>query len=288
MLLSLTLDDAAGVAVTIHAETGKRSAVSARGLVGIAPVRRSARKRPTGHGSIDESQWTDEQIVDIVGEVMSTVSIADALAEFRLVTTPMLQTLTAAALLKWTEGAAGLALQRLVKLASGVEPVLSEGAAIVNYQAQFASADPRAYSQTLTSAAGVALSSLGGGMVMPFVFPFTFTSSGGGTVTFTNAGNRPTPPVFRIYGMCVNPQIVNLTTGVRITILGTVASGDFLELNTLDRTVKLNGTTSRANFYDAATSTWFELPPGATNLQLVAGTFDGTARLDVLARAAYA
>lgn len=226
--------------------------------------------------------------MDLQGEVFSTVGQVDAYAEFRLLAAPMLQTLEAPALMKWQEGPSGLQLQRLVKLASSVDPLLSEGAAVLAYQAQFAGSDPRAYSQTLVTVVGAVLSAAGGGLTFPFRFPFKFASSGGGTVAFTNAGNRPTPPIFRIYGMAVNPQIVDLASQKRISLLGTIGAGDYLELDVLGRTVKLNGSISRQNFYDAANSQWFELSPGVTILQLVAGSFDGTARLDVLGRSAYA
>jgi hypothetical protein len=241
-------------------------------------------------GGIDETDWEDGRIVALEGEIVSNVSMDDCYTEFRLVTAPMIATLGggATAAMKWTEGAAGLQLQRMVRLASAVDPPIEGGAAILNYSAQFYAEDPRAYSQTLQTITGAALATLGGGMTMPFRMPFTFTSSGGGTVSFTNAGNRPTPPILRVYGMCVNPQIVNLGTGARISLVGTIAAGDYMELDVARRTVKLNGTVARSNFYDAVNSTWFELPAGTTNLQLVAGSFDGSARLDVVGRSAYA
>lgn len=298
MLTSLTLDDSSGAAVTLH-ETDKRAATKALGFYGVSAPRDSKRVRPQAHGSINETRWGDGRTMSIEMEIISNVGVADAYNEFRAVVAPMQQTLDVGpALMKWQEPS-GLALQRLVKLDSEVDPPLQEAAAILNFPVQFHAEDPRAYSQTKTTATGSALSTLGGGMTMPVVFPFTFTSSGGGAVSFTNAGNRPTPPVYRIYGQCVNPQVVLLTTPqTRIVINGTVAAGDYLELNVQQRTIMLNGTTSRLNFYDAANSQWAELPggdvvsgvivPKTSNLQLVAASFDASARLDVLARSAYA
>jgi hypothetical protein len=115
---------------------------------------------------------------------------------------------------------------------------------------------------------------------------------GGGTASYTNSGNRGTPPIWRIYGYCVNPQIVYLGDALsrRIVLNGTVPAGSYLELDMFNRTMRLNGlaTQNRANFFDASNSTWWELPTGTTNYQLVAADFDGVARLDCLARAAYA
>jgi hypothetical protein len=289
MLLTLTLDDATGAAVTLH-ETAKRYITTASGLVGVSPVRDLVRPRPQAHGGIDDTLYTDLSTIVVEGECFSTAGIEDAFAEFRAIVKPMLQTLdSGAALLKWREGTTGNQLQKLVKLASDVDPILSESAPVVRWQAQFRAADPRAYDQSLTTQTGVALSVLGGGLVFNAPFNWRFATSGGGTVSFTNAGNRPTPPVFRIYGLAVNPQIVLLTTPQkRIVLNGTVNTGDYLELDVQARTIKLNGATSRLNFLDAANTQWFELPSGASNLQLIAGSFDGSARLDILARSAYA
>jgi len=245
--------------------------------------------RPTAHGAINETHWQDGRSITLEGEIMSTVSISDALAEFRLVTAPMVQTWdVGSALLKWTEDTAGNALQMLVKLDGEVEPVLSEGAASLAYQAHFFAEDPRAYDQSRTTTVGAVLSAASGGAVFPAVFPVQFATSGGGTSSPVNSGNRPTPPVFRIYGACVNPQIVNLTTGQRLVFNGSVAVGDYLEIDVQARTVMRNGTTPLQNFYDPVNSTWFELAVGTSNLQLVASDFDGVARLDTLYRNAWA
>jgi hypothetical protein len=220
---------------------------------------------------------------------MSQVGIEDAFAEFALVAAPMIQTLdNGPALLKWTEGATGNALQRLVKLDGDLDPPFQEGQAILSYQAQFFSEDPRAYSQTLQTVASSLLSVQGGGHVFPTTYPRTYASSGGGTAAFTNAGNRPTPPKFQILGMCVNPSIVLVGTGMRLVFNGTIAAGDYLEIDAAKRTVKLNGTTNRLNFYDGANSTWFDLPAGVSNLQLIAASFDSNALLNVIGRSAFA
>jgi len=292
MLSSVTLDDNTASAVTLHQDAtgGKRWLISASGLRGVQGLRDSKRVRPQAHGGINETRYEDGRNITLVGEIMSTVSIEDALAEWALVAAPMIQTLdSGAALLKWTEGATGNQLQRLVKLDGDLDPPFQEGQAVLSYQAQFFAEDPRAYSQTLTTSTGTALAAGGGGLVFAAPFPWLFSSSGGGTVSFTNAGNRSTSPLFRIYGLAVNPSIVLLGgSGSRLVFNGTINAGDYLEIDVAKRTVKLNGTTNRLNFYDAANSTWFDLTPGTTNFQLIAASFDGSARLDVIGRSAWA
>lgn len=291
MLSSVTLDDNTGTAVTLHqdAPNGKRWLTQATGLRGVQSLRDSKRVRPQAHGGINETKYEDGRTITLAGEIMSQVSIEDALNEFALVAAPMIQTVDSGpALLKWQEGATGNALQRLVKLDGDLDPPFQDGAAVLTYQAIFFAEDPRSYSQTLQSVSSSALSASGGGMVFPRIYPYTFSSSGGGLVSFTNAGNRPTPPVFRIFGMCVNPKIVLVGSGFALSFLGTIADGDYLEIDVAKRTVKLNGTTDRYNFLDSANSSWFELPKGVSNLQLIAGTFDGSALLTVIGRSAYA
>lgn len=288
MLSSLTLDDANGNAVILH-ETTKRSVRSVLGLVGIGALRESRRDRPTAHGGIDETLWESGRLVVIEGAVMSSEGIEDAFAEFRAVTKPMIETLdTGPALLKWTEGEAGNQLQRYVKLAAEVEPVLAEGAAYIEYQAQFFAEDPRSYTQTETTVEGAALSDAPGGLVFPLKFPFTFTSSDGGTAPCSNVGNRPTPPTFRVYGECSNPQIVLVETDERIVLQGEVGADDYLEVNAQTRQVRLNGTTPRNNFVDPSSTDWFELPRGSSTVRLIAETFDSDARVDVIYRSAFA
>lgn len=291
MLASVTLNDRLGAAIVLH-ETTKRALTSALGLVGVSGVRASVRSRPTAHGSIDETRWTDGATIALEGEIISQVGLVDAFAEFRETVRPMLETLDSGpALLKWTEGASGAGgnqLQKMVRLAGSIDPPIQEGAAILRWNAQFMAEDPRAYTQAETQSVGIALAAASGGMLMPFTFPFTFATSGGGTVSVTNAGNRPTPGKYRIYGSCVNPQIVLLGSGLRLAFTGTVAAGDYLEVDVSARTIRLNGSTNRQNLLDPAASTWFELAVGTNNLQLVASDFDGAARLEVFSRGAFA
>jgi hypothetical protein len=290
MLSAVTLDDASGTPVVLH-ETAKRVLISAGGLIGIGSLRDSKRVRPTGHGGISETRWEDGKLIVLGGEVLSNVSVADAMAEFRTVTAPMLQTLDVGpALLKWQEDVAGLALQRLVKLDSDVSPTLQEAAAIVNYQAQFFAEDPRAYSQTLTTVNSLALSTSVGGAVFPDPFNVQFAAASGGVAVCTNVGNRPTPPIFRVLGAFTNPVITRQSNQAKLSLVGTIGAGDYLELDVANRTVKLNGSSNAANLLDSPNCDWasMEVPSGTETFTLRAQSNDGNAGLTVFYRAAYA
>jgi hypothetical protein len=292
VITALSLDDNTGTPVSLFTSDEKFLPTQLDGLFGVESPRQVKRPRPTNHGAVNDTRYGDGKLISLAFEVIGSDG-GDSMTQFRAFTAAAVQTWDyGAALLKWTELTSGLTLQRLVKLDSDINPVVDANTGkLLAFQAQFFAEDPRAYSQTLQTITSTALSASGGGHVFPATYPRTYTSSGGGTVAFTNAGNRKTPPVFKVYGGCTNPQIVNVTTGERLTITGTIANGDYLEIGTSSsgqRYAKLNGTTSRNNFIDSLNSVWFELPKGTTNLQMIAGTFDGSAKMDVLARSAYA
>lgn len=296
MLTLVTLDDKDGNPVVLHdvSASSKRGAVEAHGLIGgvISALRADKSVRPQARGGINNTRYEDAGApyftLEIVGD-----DIDDAFEEWREISAVLKQTLRyGPTLLKWTEGESGLELQRLVKVDSMVDPPLAGAAAILTFPVTFCCEDPRAYSQTLDTETSGALSDLGGGMVMPFTFPFTFAQSGGGTVTVTNTGSDDAPFVARIHGEILNPQIVNLDTQERIK-LGTdampaeVGEGLYLELDSYNRTILLEDGSDQYGMLDSSASTWFELPPGDTNLQLVGASFDGAAHLEVDIRAAF-
>ncbi len=294
MLQTVTLDDSTQTAIALHTDTvtSKRLLMTALGLVGIGSLRDSKRVRPSAHGAINETTWEDGRTITLAGEVISQVSIEDCLSEFRLITRPMMQTLDVGpALLKWQEGTTGNALQMLVKLDSDCEPTLQEGMAHLAYQVHFFAEDPRAYTQAQTQVVSSTLSTSTGGLIFPQVFNWLFNPASGGVASVTQAGNRPTPPIFRIHGTASNPWITRASTGLKIALLGTVSAPDYLEIDTAKRTVKLNGTSDALSFLDPAHTSWdMSIPPNPTTetYTLGANGFDSNAYLDVFYRSAYA
>lgn len=72
----------------------------------------------------------------------------------------------------------------------------------------------------------------------------THTSASGGVVN--NAGNFNTSPLIRFIGPGTNPSITNSTLSTEniIDITYTMGGGDEIEIDTMARTVKLNGTST--------------------------------------------
>jgi len=287
LLSSITLNDADGNAVTLHDEaSGKRGIERALGFAGIGAIRDSRRVRPQGHGGLDESKFEDGRLMVIEGAVWSPLGQDDAWAEWDAIIAPMMETLDEGpALIKWTRSD-GVALQRLVRLASEVDPPIEEGAAMLRYQAQFYAEDPRAYSQTLTTATGSTITG-GSGAVMPEPFPIVFGAVVSGEAVVNNTGTRPTPSVLRVYGYAASASILLIDTTGKIALTGAVAPGEYLEIDTQERTLNLNGTSPAQNLLDSANTTWFELPKGTSTIRLTAGSNDATARVDCLYRPAY-
>jgi hypothetical protein len=160
VLSRLTLANGAGADVVIHEDSAasKRQLIDVDGLAGVGALRSSKRVLPQAHGSINETAFEEGRTIQLTGEVMSRVSIENALEEFRKISGVMLESLdNEGALLKWEEGTSGLKLQMKVKLDSECLPILKEAAAFVQYTASLFAADPRAYSQTLVTETGATI-----------------------------------------------------------------------------------------------------------------------------------
>jgi hypothetical protein len=282
----ITLNDADGVPVALH-RTDTRHVYAATGLIGVTPPRQIVRPRPSAHGFINDTRNTEGRLIVLEGRLLGEQSATDMFSEFYAVAGAMLETLDyGEALLKWTIDG-GPSMQAMVKLHGELEPPVEVGPNILAYQAQLLAQDPRAYDQSESSTTGAPLASAPGGWTFPRTLSITFSSSTAGGASLENLGNRPTPPIFRVYGQAVNPQILLVGTTSRIALTGTISAGDYLEIDVQNRSITVNGTTPALNFLDAANTTWFELPKGTSTVQMLAGSFDTAAHVQVLFRSAY-
>ncbi|MGP3737905.1 phage distal tail protein (plasmid) [Streptomyces sp. GDS52] len=74
-----------------------------------------------------------------------------------------------------------------------------------------------------------------GGMTFPVMFPFTIEDTAGavgrpGFLTVT--GSAPTWPVLRISGPCANPSVTHVASGRTLTVQGSLAAGEWVEIDT--------------------------------------------------------
>jgi hypothetical protein len=255
--------------------------------LGFAGARDASYDRPSYHGSVTRSRWMKAAIVTIEGYVKGT-SAELVQTELDVLSIPLLDCIDTPALLRWQRGTTGIELQASARLTGDeISVSVDAGGKMLRYQAHLRLDDPRGYLQTLTTATGGHLAT-GGGATMPRTIPVTFDAATGGTVAVNNTGTRPTPPVFKVYGYATSAQIVLVGAGVRIALTGTIAPGDFVQVDVAARTLKLNGTSPAQYLLDTANTTWFELPRGASTIQMLAGANDSVARCDALYRPAYA
>ncbi|WP_432185385.1 phage distal tail protein [Streptomyces tendae] len=74
-----------------------------------------------------------------------------------------------------------------------------------------------------------------GGLTFPLVFPFTieYTAGAVGRPGFIDtAGTAPTWPVLRVTGPCANPTITHVASGRTLTVQGSLAAGEWVEIDT--------------------------------------------------------
>lgn len=278
---------------SLHSEsaTSKRIAHSAQGLEALAAPRQTIRNRPSAHGAIDTTRYSEGQTVVIDGEC-SGDTVEDAFTEWDRVKAALLATLPDGGTLKWRRGGTGQELQRTVKLASLTDPVVDGVSTQLLYQAQLHSPDPRAYSQTLQTVVGNPLTAGGAGLTFPLTFPFVFTESSGGEASVTNGGSRGTLPVIDLFGFATSPAVILVETGERVQLEGQISAGEFIRLDFATQQALLNGTVDRRNLLDNVASTFFEIPAATAaqpsyTLRMTAQNVTAEAHLEASWRAAY-
>jgi hypothetical protein len=145
--------------------------------------------------------------------------------------------------------------------------------------------DPRVYTQSVDTETASQATVAGTGVTFPVTFPLSFGGAvSGGQLQATNIGEFGAPWSATISGPIVNPTLENITTGETLAFIGSVAAGETLVINSLDRSVLLNGTASRYSWLVVG-SQWFTVEPGDNAIRL-AGT-SGTGSVSFSFRSAW-
>lgn len=163
-----------------------------------------------------------------------------------------------------------------------------EGGFNKSFQLPLVASDPRIYSTSLLSVQIDAAGSGSVGRSYPRVYPIDYggsTAAGQGNVI--NEGSHQTPPLLRLDGPLTNPAIRNVSTDQTITLTYSLASGEYLEIDTANHTVILNGTTDRYSAIDFANTDWFYIEPGTNDIRLLAAAYSAPAKLTVSWRYAW-
>ena len=164
---------------------------------------------------------------------------------------------------------------RVRKRVLTIDPNYTYGKALASIQ--LFCPDPRIYDDTLLSASLSTFGDLGRTYgTSPSYSGFTYGASPylgwtyGTTITgyapryanLTNSGNTASYPIITIQGPCTNPSVTQ--GGNFLTINTTLGAADIATIDTLNRTVDINGIPSR-NLLTTA-SRWFNLAPGTSTV----------------------
>lgn len=148
----------------------------------------------------------------------------------------------------------------------------------------FFATDPRIYDDTASNGS-TAITVPGTGLAFNATPPFSFGgATSGGQIPVSNAGDFAAPWTATITGPVTDPRLDLLSTGQRLSLVGTVASGDTLTLDSQARSIILNGTASRYSMLQAG-SQWFDLPVGSDTVTF--GATSGTGSLSLTWRSAW-
>lgn len=245
-------------------------------------VRGESSGRAQGHGGTVNQSWRGTGIWSGTIRVKGTTGPTGDMEANRVSLASVLNSMyDSTGVLSWTHPATG-ALTKLSPLTLIDDDWRIDGSSwVVSVQAE----TPRPYAwdaaQSIIDSA--ALTTGGGGFTIPLTLPVTLTPSGGGTVAYPGGGDWPSEPTLKVYGPIINP-IVSTTTPagvlVRLVFSGSIAAGDYWEINLAARTVKLNGT-SKVFALDVAQSTWFQMPTTPSTLTLAGSGFTAATLLRV-------
>lgn len=261
--------DSAGVQWIITEEAGWSDA---------APIRLAAAERAGTDGAVSGRVLRGARLISLRGTAVAPGRIPMLEAKERL------RAVAAAGSYTLTVAEAHLTRQVQVKQFSELK-IADFGSYAFRFELSLRADDPLRYGTTprqvqLTLAAST------GGTAMPLSFPFQFSATGSGnTGVVINDGNATTYPVLTISGPVSNPVVRNASTDRRIALGIDVAAGETVTVDHASGRVLLNGTASRLTTLLPGSS-WWGLPPGASQISFSAATSTG-AQLAVTYRPAW-
>jgi hypothetical protein len=84
-----------------------------------------------------------------------------------------------------------------------------------------------------------------------------------------NRGTWVAYPLVTIYGGITNPTLYNLTSGYNFSLDGTIASGDYVVIDSFNKVMTNKSGASVMSMFDTGNIQWPEISPGDNTLQLV-------------------
>lgn len=110
-----------------------------------------------------------------------------------------------------------------------------------------------------------------------------------GSVMVTNAGDTDAYPIIRLYGPWSGTTTISNDLTEKDLILSgqTVLTGDYIELDTRNKTIRHNGTDDRYSALVYPGSQWWTLVPGEQRIRFSPGAFNAPAYAELLWRDAW-
>lgn len=256
--------------------------------VGSPAPREVIEVRPFDHGAIDQTRFYGPRLFELTGRIAAASELAlwDAVDDLQGA-----MVLGSEHVLTFRRGGRAFDERSVVRVASEVDLVAQAGPRrMLQFGVSLLAADPRIFTDTLSSGSIDPTGTGEGGLTFALTFPLSFGSAQGAGLFAVNEGNIATPVVLIITGPVTNPTIRNDTTGEQITTQDfALASGDVAVIDTRDRTIRLGSSTGtlRPDLIAPATTTWFSLAPGSNTLRMTgSGMETGTTSLEAQWRSA--
>ena len=149
------------------------------------------------------------------------------------------------------------------------------------YTLQLRAPDPLKYGPVAFSQATLAGALPGTGLTFPMSFPLDFGVPAGvtpGALGVENTGTAAYFPRLRLDGPVTNPVVTLAETGDQIRFAGTVAAGQWLDIDPGRRRVLLNGLVSMRHLVTFV-GNWLAVPVGGATVSWTADTADPAATL---------
>lgn len=243
------------------------------GLLDGAEVRENAQAIVLGDGGEQGPQFLGLRPGTIQGFANPNLTIGlqeDALARLKRAS----RALRADAMLRWTPADG---YRRRLRVRRSARPSIG-GRRPKTFQIALSSPDPYVLSddeQSLEIVPGDLAGELG--IPDPVTDPVTSDYNVAAQQYASNIGDAETWPRFRLDGPLTNPQILNQTTGQRISLGYVLGAGEWLAIYPRTATILLNGDADRYEAYDFDASEWWQLRPGLNDVRLLVDDYDAAA-----------
>ena len=242
---------------------------------GAPPIRLSVEDKSQQDGGWDAAPLYSSRVVTLEGVVdqpshFAAMAVADALTSLSLRTLHELV----------IDNEAVGPRSSFVRVEVGADPEWLSPECFT-YTLQLRAPDPLKYGPATFGATTLAASAGGTGLLYPLSYPLDYGLAPGvtpGALDLPNAGTASYFPRLRIDGAVTNPVVTLVETGAQIRYAGTVAAGQWLDIDCARRRVLLNGVVSmrhKVSFVGA----WPTVPVGGGTLSWSADSYGSSHQL---------